>query len=68
MQGEYLESSGSSTTGYWEYYYLKPNRYGLVNVSHDMLKNEWWLVHASTYRFPMKYENGIASGMIYLGA
>ena len=51
-------------TDYHKYYYLKANEYGLIYIDNDKEKNEWWLVHASTVKFLMKYENGIVSGLV----
>jgi hypothetical protein len=51
-------------TDYFVYYMIEPNKYGLTHILHDKIKNEWWLVHASTFKFPMKYENGLVSGLL----
>lgn len=59
-----MEIMFKHATDYFTYYMIEANKYGLTHILHDKIKNEWWLVHASTYKFPMKYENGIASGLL----
>jgi hypothetical protein len=55
MNGTNMYFNGYSYMGYREYYFLAPNRYGMVCVYHEIEKNEWWLVHASTRKFPAKF-------------
>lgn len=59
-----MEITGKQEEYYWEAYFLSANEYGLTHIFHDKKDDKWWLVHATTRRFPLKYENGKLSGNI----
>ena len=50
---------------YYEWIFLVGDKHGITHILHDKIKDEWFLVHATGYKFPFKLEDGILKGYTY---
>lgn len=48
----------TSKNNYYEWLYLAPNYLGMSHILHDIERDQWFLVHASGYRFDAKMKDG----------
>lgn len=53
---------------YYKWIFLTANKQGLTHILHDKIKDEWFVVHATGYRFPATFDGNNISCTTYFRA